>query len=216
MANRPAQIVLLTMVLYTFIAFQFIVFYSNEDVMGFVWDEKRKIVKNCIRRADGDPSICYQDFLKQREAGYDGVFEEEVYTPPTSVGSVESSTKSTPKTTPKTTAKAIKPKQDIKATNKPGKTNITKTTPKPKVVDQSVNIYLDVSKSWRERVDDLVKRLTLDDVILQTSSTFQAPTPKVKYVDVKSFVWYTECTSGQTSSLATAFPNSLGMAATFR
>ena len=76
--------------------------------------------------------------------------------------------------------------------------------------------FQDPSLSWNTRVDDLVGRLTLEEVVLQSMALYQHHTPAVPRLGIQPYVWITECIRGQVGTNTTAFPQSLGLAATFR
>ncbi len=70
--------------------------------------------------------------------------------------------------------------------------------------------------SWSDRVDDLVSRLTLEEVVDQMTTYYQAKGSDVARLGIKPYQWITECLHGERSVNATAFPHSLGLAAAFR
>ncbi|ELU13850.1 hypothetical protein CAPTEDRAFT_222124 [Capitella teleta] len=72
--------------------------------------------------------------------------------------------------------------------------------------------FLDPSLPWDVRVDDLVSRLTIEEVIGQTMASLSPPIPRL---GIKGFVWGTECLRGVAFTKSTAFPQALGLAATF-
>ena len=79
--------------------------------------------------------------------------------------------------------------------------------------------FLDPSLPWDDRVNDLVGRLTLDEVISQTSiahGSHFSHTPEISRLGIGKYVWITECGRGQGNTYGTAFPQSLGLAAAFR
>ena len=67
-----------------------------------------------------------------------------------------------------------------------------------------------------ERVDDLVQRLTLQEIVNQTYDYFPNPNVGIPRLGIKPYVWNTECLHGEILTNATAFPQSLGIAASFR
>ena len=73
--------------------------------------------------------------------------------------------------------------------------------------------FRDPSLPWDARVDDLVGRMTLPEIVPQTLA---GPTPAIPRLGIQPYVWSTECIRGQVSTNTTAFPQSLGLAATFR
>lgn len=76
--------------------------------------------------------------------------------------------------------------------------------------------FLDPSLPWDDRVDDLVGRLTLDELVNQTITLYSIPTFGVPRLGVRSYVWITECLRGVGGTYGTAFPQALGLAAMFR
>ena len=69
---------------------------------------------------------------------------------------------------------------------------------------------------WDERVDDLVKRLTLEEISPQTEAVYGSYTPAIPRLGIKPYVWITECVHGQVSTNTTGFPHSIGLSAAFR
>lgn len=76
--------------------------------------------------------------------------------------------------------------------------------------------FQNTSLSWEERVDDLVGRLTVEEIAQQTLATYGSHTPAISRLNILPYVWITECVHGQVSTNTTAFPHSIGMAASFR
>jgi len=76
--------------------------------------------------------------------------------------------------------------------------------------------FEDTSLPWNKRVDDFVSRLTLDEVIKQSVALYQHSTPTIDRLGVKSYRWISECLRGYSGHNATAFPQALGLSATFR
>ena len=79
----------------------------------------------------------------------------------------------------------------------------------------NATIYNNTAKPIEERIDDIVSRLTIDEIMKLAIST---PEPVIinKELDITTFITK-ECSSGQSNSrFVTAFPNALAMAATFR
>ena len=72
--------------------------------------------------------------------------------------------------------------------------------------------FLDPDLPWNDRVDDLVGRLTLQEMVNQTMTGING----IDRLGIKPYVWSTECLRGHVGQFATAFPQSLGLAATFR
>jgi beta-glucosidase len=76
--------------------------------------------------------------------------------------------------------------------------------------------FRDYSLPVKERVDDLLSRLTVAEVINQTVCYMLNATPGIPRLEISPYVWDTECMRGQMMSNGTAFPQNLGLAATFR
>ena len=76
--------------------------------------------------------------------------------------------------------------------------------------------FLDPDLPWNDRVDDLVGRLTLEEMVSQTMTVGSPGAPGIDRLGIKPYVWSTECLRGHVDQYATAFPQSLGLAATFR
>lgn len=75
--------------------------------------------------------------------------------------------------------------------------------------------FRNVSLPWEVRVDDLVSRLTLDEIVPQMAKT--QPAPAIERFDIKPYDWDTECLRGDVhAGVATSFPQSLGLAASFK
>lgn len=80
--------------------------------------------------------------------------------------------------------------------------------------------FLDPSLPWEERVDDLLNRLTLDEMILQMARggvKKNGPAPAIERLGIKPYSWNTECLRGDAEApgWATSFPQALGLAASF-
>jgi beta-glucosidase len=83
--------------------------------------------------------------------------------------------------------------------------------------------FFNTSLSWEERVDDLVSRLTLDEIVLQLArggigryGFGNNPAPGIPRLGIDPYSWNTECLSGDVGAgKATSFPIAIGMAATF-
>ena len=76
--------------------------------------------------------------------------------------------------------------------------------------------FRNVSLSWDERVEDLVYRLSLYEVVDQTSAAVAYSPPAIPRLGIQPYLWDTECLRGYVNRNATAFPDSLGLAASFR
>ncbi|XP_077988489.1 uncharacterized protein LOC144442990 [Glandiceps talaboti] len=74
--------------------------------------------------------------------------------------------------------------------------------------------FQDPTLTWDDRVDDLVKRLTLDEVTKQMA--LSRPAPSIDRLGIKPYEWATECLRGDVEAgPATAFAQALGLAASF-
>ncbi|XP_074651590.1 uncharacterized protein LOC141906236 isoform X2 [Tubulanus polymorphus] len=77
------------------------------------------------------------------------------------------------------------------------------------------------SLSWDTRVNDLISRLTDEEIVLQLArggaGKYGGPAPAIPRLGIKPYQWNTECLRGdaQTAGNATAFPQSIGLAAAF-
>ncbi|XP_052244625.1 xylan 1,4-beta-xylosidase-like [Dreissena polymorpha] len=81
--------------------------------------------------------------------------------------------------------------------------------------------FMNISLSWADRVDDLVGRLTLPDVMFQMAKGGAGPqggpAPAIPRLGIEPWAWNTECLRGDANSgLATGFPQALGLAAAFK
>lgn len=80
--------------------------------------------------------------------------------------------------------------------------------------------FRNVSLPWMIRVDDLVGRLTLPDIMFQMAKGGAGPqggpAPAIPRLGIEPFAWNTECLRGDSGAgKATAFPQAIGLAATF-
>lgn len=76
--------------------------------------------------------------------------------------------------------------------------------------------FQNYSLPWDDRADDLVGRLTLDEIVPQTAAVYGSHTPAIERLGIKPYVWITECMHGQMDTNTTAFPQSIGLGASFR
>ena len=76
--------------------------------------------------------------------------------------------------------------------------------------------FQDPTLPWDQRVDDLVGRLTLEEIVPQTEAVYGGQTPEIPRLNIKPYIWITECLHGQVDSNTTAFPQAIGLAASFR
>ncbi|XP_070805536.1 uncharacterized protein [Pituophis catenifer annectens] len=80
--------------------------------------------------------------------------------------------------------------------------------------------FRDPTLSWEERVDDLVNRLTPEEMILQMArggALKNGPAPPIARLGIGPYNWNTECLRGDAEApgWATSFPQALGLAASF-
>ena len=78
--------------------------------------------------------------------------------------------------------------------------------------------FNDPTLSWNERVQDLVVRLTVDEMTLQIAMGGRTThAPGIERLGIKPYPWGSECLRGDVQAgPATSFPQALGLAATFR
>ncbi len=75
-----------------------------------------------------------------------------------------------------------------------------------------VPIYKDVNRSFEERVDDLVSRLSLEEKVSQLVYNASA----ISSLGIPEYNWWNECIHGVArAGVATVFPQAIGMAASF-
>ncbi|MHA2195119.1 MAG: glycoside hydrolase family 3 C-terminal domain-containing protein [Promethearchaeota archaeon] len=84
------------------------------------------------------------------------------------------------------------------------------------MIDNNLNdekpLYLDYTKSFEERVDDLVSRMTLEEKISQMINTAVA----IPRLHVPKYNWWNECLHGVLArGNSTVFPQAIGIAATW-
>ncbi|XP_064628151.1 uncharacterized protein LOC135487892 isoform X2 [Lineus longissimus] len=80
--------------------------------------------------------------------------------------------------------------------------------------------FRNVSLPWDVRVEDLVSRLTVEEVILQLSKggagESGGPAPGIPRLGIDPYQWNTECLRGDVEAgNATSFPEAIGLAASF-
>ncbi|XP_071112530.1 uncharacterized protein [Haliotis cracherodii] len=80
--------------------------------------------------------------------------------------------------------------------------------------------FRNTSLPWDDRVNDLVGRLTLDEIILQMSRGGEGaqagPAPAIPRLGIKPYSWDTECLRGDVGAGdATSFPQAIGLGASF-
>lgn len=81
--------------------------------------------------------------------------------------------------------------------------------------------FRNTSLSWDDRVTDLIKRLTLPDLVYQMAKggagIHGGPAPAIPRLGIKPWSWNTECLRGDANAgEATSFPQSIGLAAAFK
>lgn len=78
--------------------------------------------------------------------------------------------------------------------------------------------FNDPTLSWDERVNDLVNRLTVEEMTLQIAMGGRSThAPGIDRLGIKPYPWGSECLRGDVDAgPATSFPQALGLAATFR
>ncbi|XP_005113328.1 xylan 1,4-beta-xylosidase [Aplysia californica] len=81
--------------------------------------------------------------------------------------------------------------------------------------------FRNTSLPWNERVDDLVSRLTLEEIQVQMArggaGELGGPAPAIPRLGIGAYQWDTECLRGDVFAVenATGFPQAIGLAATF-
>ncbi|KAK7107948.1 uncharacterized protein [Littorina saxatilis] len=77
--------------------------------------------------------------------------------------------------------------------------------------------FRDVSLPWVTRMQDLMDRLTVDEVLEQLANPGYNPTPPIQRLGIGSYNFATECLRGDAVAPgnATAFPQAIGLAATW-
>ena len=81
--------------------------------------------------------------------------------------------------------------------------------------------FRNISLPWHERVDNLVGLLNLTEIMLQMAKGGAGekggPAPAIDRLNIGPYQWNEECLRGAASAgEATAFPQSIGLAAAFR
>jgi len=83
----------------------------------------------------------------------------------------------------------------------------------------SIYPFQNTTLSFSDRVEDLVRRLSLEEKVAQMShggANFNGPAPAIKELGIHPYQWGTECLRGIVAAgKATSFPQALGLAATF-
>ncbi|KAK6170690.1 hypothetical protein SNE40_019018 [Patella caerulea] len=79
--------------------------------------------------------------------------------------------------------------------------------------------FMDYTLPWEERVDDLVKRLTSEEIMYQLAFAGHVPfgpAPAISRLGIKPYTWDTECERGDVGAgPATSFPENIGLGASF-
>ena len=80
--------------------------------------------------------------------------------------------------------------------------------------------FRNTSLPLKARVDDLVSRLTVEELVQQMSrgggGGDGGPVPPISRLGIGTYSWATECIHGDASGTATSFPQSVGLAASFK
>lgn len=76
--------------------------------------------------------------------------------------------------------------------------------------------FQDPKLPWDVRVDDLVGRLTLEEIVNQSLRIYSEFPVGVERLNVPPYFFSTECLDGCVGRNATAFPQPINIAATFR
>lgn len=80
------------------------------------------------------------------------------------------------------------------------------------VAQETKPLYLDTSKSFEDRANDLVNQMTLEEKISQLGNNAAA----IPRLGIKPYDWWNECLHGVArAGTATVFPQAIGMAASF-
>ncbi|XP_066494787.1 uncharacterized protein [Tiliqua scincoides] len=80
--------------------------------------------------------------------------------------------------------------------------------------------FRDPTLPWEERLDDLMSRLTLEEMVLQMArggARKNGPAPSIERLGIGPYSWNTECLRGDVEAYgwATSYPQALGLAASF-
>jgi len=76
--------------------------------------------------------------------------------------------------------------------------------------------FQDPTLPWNQRVDDLVSRLSVEEIVPQTKAVYEGQTPAIPRLNIKPYIWISECLHGEVQTNGTAFPMAIGLGATFR
>ena len=76
--------------------------------------------------------------------------------------------------------------------------------------------FQDPKLPWATRVDDLVRRLTLEEIVQFSVEDVHVPAPSCPRLGIKPYRMNSECLRGIVGQNTTAWPQALGLAASFR
>ena len=78
--------------------------------------------------------------------------------------------------------------------------------------------FMNPTLSWTERVNDLVNRLTLEEMTAQMANGGRLTyAPAIERLGIPAYPWGSECLRGDVQAgSATSFPQALGLSASFR
>ena len=76
--------------------------------------------------------------------------------------------------------------------------------------------FQDPTLPWDKRVDDLVARLTLEEVAAFSVDNAHSRRPDAERLQIHAYKLNTECLRGVKGTNSTAWPQAVGLAATFR
>ncbi|XP_071098426.1 uncharacterized protein [Haliotis cracherodii] len=74
--------------------------------------------------------------------------------------------------------------------------------------------YQNTNLGWDARVDDLVSRMTLQEIQVQLASG-QDESPPIKRLGLTNYAWWSNCGRGDVTRNATGFPQFIGIGASF-
>lgn len=74
--------------------------------------------------------------------------------------------------------------------------------------------FRNASLPWQQRVDDVVGRLTLPEIQTQLSSG-QGAAPPIQRLGIREYAWWSNCGRGDVGQNSTAFPQFIGLGASF-
>ena len=76
--------------------------------------------------------------------------------------------------------------------------------------------FQDPNMPWDARVNDLIGRLTLEEMVNHSLTVAGQWPSGIERLNVPAYLFRTECLHGYVGRNATAFPQSINLAATFR